>query len=139
MGLRRVFNDLYNCHWRILPEKIRWADILLFLFYTSNSYFNCCFSFVFLLQHLTIRIDRINWFRRFFYRELFPLQEDIGGKMTLELELFDAVSFLLYTLILYFLSAISKRLGDVMGMKRLDAKIQQTQPAFSLPSPTANL
>ena len=34
------------------------------------------------------------------------------------LELFDAISFFLFTLVLYFLSAISKRLGEVMGMKK---------------------
>lgn len=33
-------------------------------------------------------------------------------------ELLDSVSFLLFTLILYFLSVLSKRLGEVMGMKK---------------------
>ncbi len=33
-------------------------------------------------------------------------------------ELFDAVSFFLYSCILYFLSVISKKLGEAMGMKR---------------------
>jgi len=118
MDLGRFFDDLYNCHRRILPEKIPCADILLFLFYTNNPSSNCCFSFVFLQSHLTIRIDRINWLRQFFSRELFPLQEDVRSKMTMGLELFDAISFFLFTLVLYFLSAISKRLGEVMGMKK---------------------
>lgn len=30
----------------------------------------------------------------------------------------DAVSFFLFTLILYFLSVLSKRLGEVMGLKK---------------------
>jgi len=33
-------------------------------------------------------------------------------------ELFDILSFLLFAGILYFLSAISKRLGEVMGLKK---------------------
>ncbi len=36
----------------------------------------------------------------------------------MEFELFDAVSFFLYSSILYFLSVISKKLGEAMGMKR---------------------
>lgn len=38
--------------------------------------------------------------------------------MSLDFELLDATSFFLFTLILYFLSVLSKRLGEVMGMKR---------------------
>jgi len=38
--------------------------------------------------------------------------------MKLELELFDLISFLLFTFILYFLSSLSKRLGRVMGIKK---------------------
>jgi len=34
------------------------------------------------------------------------------------LELLDVASYLLFTLVLYFLSVISKRLGEVMGLKR---------------------
>ena len=34
------------------------------------------------------------------------------------LDFTDFFSFLLFTLILYFLSSISKRLGEVMGMKK---------------------
>ncbi len=30
----------------------------------------------------------------------------------------DAISFFLFTLILYFLSVLSKRLGEVMGLKK---------------------
>jgi len=33
-------------------------------------------------------------------------------------ELFDIVSFLLFAVILYFLSSLSKRLGEVMGLKK---------------------
>ncbi|MDO8727726.1 MAG: hypothetical protein Q7J35_16805 [Candidatus Methanoperedens sp.] len=33
-------------------------------------------------------------------------------------ELIDSVSFLLFTFILYFLSVLSKRFGNVMGMKK---------------------
>jgi archaellum biogenesis protein FlaJ (TadC family) len=33
-------------------------------------------------------------------------------------ELIDSVSFLLFTCILYFLSVLSKRFGNVMGMKK---------------------
>lgn len=36
----------------------------------------------------------------------------------MSLELIDSVSFFLYTFILYFLSVLSKRLGEVMGMKK---------------------
>ncbi len=31
---------------------------------------------------------------------------------------FDAISYFLFTIILYFLSALSKRLGEVMALKR---------------------
>ncbi len=31
---------------------------------------------------------------------------------------FDSLSFLLFTVILYFLSVLSKRLGEVMGLKK---------------------
>jgi hypothetical protein len=33
-------------------------------------------------------------------------------------ELFDIASFLLFAVILYFLSSLSKRLGEVMGLKK---------------------
>lgn len=33
-------------------------------------------------------------------------------------ELIDSVSFLLFTIILYFLSVLSRRFGEVMGIKR---------------------
>ncbi len=33
-------------------------------------------------------------------------------------ELLDSVSFLLFTIILYFLSVLSKRFGEVMGFKK---------------------
>ncbi len=38
--------------------------------------------------------------------------------MSRDFELLDATSFFLFTFILYFLSVLSKRLGEVMGMKR---------------------
>ena len=38
--------------------------------------------------------------------------------MIISLELLDSISFFLITLILYFLSVISKRLGEAMGMKK---------------------
>jgi hypothetical protein len=38
--------------------------------------------------------------------------------MTFDIEPMDAISYFLLTLILYFLSALSKRLGDVLGMKK---------------------
>jgi hypothetical protein len=33
-------------------------------------------------------------------------------------ELIDSVSFLLFTIILYFLSVLSKRFGEVMGIRK---------------------
>ena len=36
--------------------------------------------------------------------------------MKIDLELFDTVSFFLFALILYYLSVISRRLGEVMGI-----------------------
>lgn len=36
----------------------------------------------------------------------------------MNLELFDFISFFFYTCILYFLSKLSKRFGEVMGMKK---------------------
>ncbi|NJD51816.1 MAG: hypothetical protein FIB07_03010 [Candidatus Methanoperedens sp.] len=36
--------------------------------------------------------------------------------MKIDIQLFDTVSFLLYSIILYFLSVISRRLGEVMGI-----------------------
>lgn len=38
--------------------------------------------------------------------------------MSLNFELLDALSFFLFALILYFLSVLSKRLGEVLGMKK---------------------
>lgn len=38
--------------------------------------------------------------------------------MNFNMEPMDAISYFLLTLILYFLSTLSKRLGDVMGMKK---------------------
>ena len=38
--------------------------------------------------------------------------------MTLEYELLDAFSFFLYAFIIYFLSVLSKKLGEAMGMKK---------------------
>ncbi len=36
----------------------------------------------------------------------------------MNLELIDSISFLLFTIILYFLSVLSRRFGEVMGIKR---------------------
>lgn len=36
----------------------------------------------------------------------------------MNLELMDSVSFLLFTFILYFLSELSKRFGEVMGIRK---------------------
>jgi hypothetical protein len=36
----------------------------------------------------------------------------------MNLEFLDSVSFLLFTCILYFLSVLSKRFGEVMGMRK---------------------
>ncbi len=38
--------------------------------------------------------------------------------MTLDFELLDSISFFLFMLILYYLSVISRRLGEVLGMNR---------------------
>ncbi len=38
--------------------------------------------------------------------------------MSFNVEMLESISYFLLTLILYFLSVISKRLGDVLGMKR---------------------
>jgi hypothetical protein len=38
--------------------------------------------------------------------------------MTINIGLFDSVSFLLFSLVLFFLSVISKRLGEVMGLRK---------------------
>lgn len=38
--------------------------------------------------------------------------------MNFYIESIDSISFLLFTLILYFLSVLSKRLGDVMGTEK---------------------
>ncbi len=38
--------------------------------------------------------------------------------MSIKLEIIDSLSIFLFTLILYFLSVFSKRLGEVMGMKK---------------------
>lgn len=38
--------------------------------------------------------------------------------MTENLEILDAAAFFLFAIILYFLSVLSKRLGEVMGMKK---------------------
>jgi hypothetical protein len=38
--------------------------------------------------------------------------------MNPDIELMDSVSYFLFTVILYFLSVLSKRLGDVMRMKK---------------------
>ncbi|NJD76887.1 MAG: hypothetical protein FIB08_07315 [Candidatus Methanoperedens sp.] len=38
--------------------------------------------------------------------------------MSIKAEIIDSLSFFLFTLILYFLSVLSKRLGEVMGMKK---------------------
>jgi len=37
--------------------------------------------------------------------------------MNVDIDLLDFISYFLFTLILYFLSVLSKRLGDVLGMK----------------------
>lgn len=36
----------------------------------------------------------------------------------MNLELLDSVSFLLFTMVLYFLSVLSKRFGEVMGIRK---------------------
>ena len=36
----------------------------------------------------------------------------------MNLELIDSVSFLLFTIVLYFLSVLSKRFGEVMGIRK---------------------
>lgn len=38
--------------------------------------------------------------------------------MNINIGLFDSVSFLLFSLVLFFLSVISKRLGEVMGLRK---------------------
>jgi hypothetical protein len=38
--------------------------------------------------------------------------------MNYNFNILDSVSFLVFTFILYYLSALSKRLGDAMGMKK---------------------
>ncbi|MBU4340316.1 MAG: hypothetical protein KKD46_05305, partial [Euryarchaeota archaeon] len=36
----------------------------------------------------------------------------------MNIELLDSVSFLLFTMVLYFLSILSKRFGEVMGIRK---------------------
>lgn len=38
--------------------------------------------------------------------------------MSVDFEVIDSVSFLLFTCVLYFLSVLSKRLGEVLGMRK---------------------
>ncbi len=38
--------------------------------------------------------------------------------MSFHIEILDFISYFLFTLILYFLSVLSRRLGDVLGMKK---------------------
>ncbi|HWQ95879.1 MAG TPA: hypothetical protein VN368_00760, partial [Candidatus Methylomirabilis sp.] len=47
-----------------------------------------------------------------------PVQYNGRHKMSKFLEFLDMASYLLFMLVLYFLSVISKRLGEVMGLKR---------------------
>lgn len=38
--------------------------------------------------------------------------------MNFNIDIFDSISFLIFTYIIYYLSMISKRLGEAMGMKK---------------------
>jgi hypothetical protein len=49
---------------------------------------------------------------------LFDLQENGWCKMSAEFELIDSLSFLFFTIVLYLLAQLSKRIGEVMAMKK---------------------